>query len=93
MRLHDQFELLIHFQKISSHQHYFYILHQFKDHISDENQKKVIKSQKQESSLSSSISHPQSCYISRSIRTLHGLHNSLEYIKSGKSQGMVSSWF
>ncbi|CAG8595541.1 11574_t:CDS:2 [Diversispora eburnea] len=46
----------------------------------------VIKSQKYKSSLSSSISHPQSCYISRSIHTLHGLHNSLENIKSGKSQ-------
>ncbi|CAG8552870.1 7722_t:CDS:2 [Diversispora eburnea] len=36
--------------------------------------------------LSSSESHPQSCYISRSIHTLHGLHNSLEDIKTGKSQ-------
>ncbi|RHZ65777.1 hypothetical protein Glove_311g63 [Diversispora epigaea] len=57
---------------------------QFK--IAEENQEKTIKSQKQESFLSSSISHPQSCYISRSIHTLHGLHNSLEDIKSGKSQ-------
>ncbi|CAG8658261.1 1971_t:CDS:1, partial [Diversispora eburnea] len=32
------------------------------------------ESQKHESSLSSSISHPQTCYISRSIHTLHGLH-------------------
>ncbi|RHZ65768.1 hypothetical protein Glove_311g24 [Diversispora epigaea] len=61
-----------------------YILQQFK--IADENQEKTIKSQKQESSLSSSISHPQSCYISRSIHTLHGLYNSLDDIKSGKSQ-------
>ncbi|CAG8622842.1 1486_t:CDS:2, partial [Diversispora eburnea] len=38
---------------------------------------KAIKSQKHESPLSSSISHPQSCYISRCIHTLHGLHNSL----------------
>ncbi|RHZ65772.1 hypothetical protein Glove_311g33 [Diversispora epigaea] len=60
------------------------ILQQFT--IADENQEKAIKYQKQESSLSSSISHPQSCYISRSIHTLHGLHNSLEGIKSGKSQ-------
>ncbi|RHZ86175.1 hypothetical protein Glove_54g23 [Diversispora epigaea] len=34
----------------------------------------------------SSESHPQSCYISRSIHTLHGLHNSLEDIKSGRIQ-------
>ncbi|RHZ86176.1 hypothetical protein Glove_54g25 [Diversispora epigaea] len=37
-------------------------------------------------SLSSSESHPQSCYNSRSIHTLHGLRNSLEDIKTGKSQ-------
>ncbi|RHZ85016.1 hypothetical protein Glove_73g38 [Diversispora epigaea] len=59
------------------------IQHQF---IIDENQEKTIKSQKQELSLSSSISHPQSCYIARSIHTLHGLCNSLEDIKSGKSR-------
>ncbi|RHZ84456.1 hypothetical protein Glove_81g73 [Diversispora epigaea] len=59
-------------------------IQQFK--IADENQEKTIISQKKESSLSSSISHPQSCYISRRIHTLHGLHNSLEDIKSGKSQ-------
>ncbi|RHZ85018.1 hypothetical protein Glove_73g37 [Diversispora epigaea] len=58
------------------------IFQQFK--IADENQKKAIKSQKQESFLPSSISHPQSCYISRNIHTLHGLYNSLEDIKSGK---------
>ncbi|RHZ86098.1 hypothetical protein Glove_54g16 [Diversispora epigaea] len=63
-----------------------YILQQFK--IADKNRKKAIKSREHESSLSSSISHPQSCYISRSIHTLHGLYNSLEDIKSGKSQGM-----
>ncbi|RHZ86155.1 hypothetical protein Glove_54g3 [Diversispora epigaea] len=54
--------------------------------ISDENREKAIKSLKQESSLSSSISHSQSCYISRSIHTLHGLYNSLEDIISGKFQ-------
>ncbi|RHZ65771.1 hypothetical protein Glove_311g27 [Diversispora epigaea] len=36
--------------------------------------------------LFSSKSHPQSCYISRRIHTLHGLHNSLEDIISGISQ-------
>ncbi|CAG8566691.1 2123_t:CDS:2 [Diversispora eburnea] len=51
-----------------------------------ENQEKAIKSQRHESFLSSSISHLQSCYISRSIHTLHGLYNSLEDIKFGKSQ-------
>ncbi|RHZ65782.1 hypothetical protein Glove_311g59 [Diversispora epigaea] len=60
------------------------IYHQFK--IADENQEKAIISQKKESFLSSSISHPQSCYISRNIHTLHGLYNSLEDIKSRKSQ-------
>ncbi|RHZ86147.1 hypothetical protein Glove_54g15 [Diversispora epigaea] len=64
-----------------------YILQQFK--IADENQEKAIKSREHESSLSSSISHPQSCYISRSIHTLHGLYNSLEDIKSGKSQDLM----
>ncbi|RHZ65765.1 hypothetical protein Glove_311g21 [Diversispora epigaea] len=63
------------------------IFRQFK--IADENQKEAIKYQKQELLelfLSSSESHSQSCYISRSIHTLHGLYNSLEDIKSGKSQ-------
>ncbi|RHZ86177.1 hypothetical protein Glove_54g24 [Diversispora epigaea] len=32
---------------------------------------------------SSELTH---CYISRSIHTLHGLHNSLEDMKTGKSQ-------
>ncbi|RHZ65759.1 hypothetical protein Glove_311g16 [Diversispora epigaea] len=50
--------------------------------IADENQEKTIKSQKQELTMP----HTQSCYISRSIHTLHGLYNSLEDIKSGKSQ-------
>ncbi|RHZ84258.1 hypothetical protein Glove_84g142 [Diversispora epigaea] len=56
--------------------------------IADENQKNTSKSQKQELfelfSHSSKI-HPQSCYIGRCIRTLHGLHYLLEEIKSGKS--------
>ncbi|CAG8592827.1 1546_t:CDS:2, partial [Diversispora eburnea] len=62
------------------------VFQQFK--IANENQEKAIKSQKQKllELLSSSESHSQSCYISRSIHTLHGLHNSLEDIKSGKSQ-------
>ncbi|CAG8514142.1 2987_t:CDS:2 [Diversispora eburnea] len=60
------------------------IFQEFK--IADENQEKAIKSQKHELFSSSSESHLQSCYISRSIHTLHGLHNSLEDIKSGKSQ-------
>ncbi|CAG8583524.1 1273_t:CDS:2, partial [Diversispora eburnea] len=34
--------------------------------------------------LCSSMLHPQSCYISRYINTLHGLHDLLEEIKSGK---------
>ncbi|RHZ65799.1 hypothetical protein Glove_311g32 [Diversispora epigaea] len=46
------------------------IFQQFK--VTDQNQEKE--------------SHPQSCYISRRINTLHGLYNSLEDIKSGKSQ-------
>ncbi|RHZ84038.1 hypothetical protein Glove_86g125 [Diversispora epigaea] len=56
--------------------------------IADENQRYISKSQKQELfelfSHSSKL-HPQSCYISRSIHTLHGLHDLLEEIKSGKS--------
>ncbi|RHZ84484.1 hypothetical protein Glove_81g64 [Diversispora epigaea] len=56
--------------------------------IADENQKNTSKSQKQELfelfSYSSKL-HPQSCYIGRNIHTLHGLRNSLEDIKSGKS--------
>ncbi|RHZ86082.1 hypothetical protein Glove_54g151 [Diversispora epigaea] len=52
------------------------LFQQFK--IADENQEKVNKSQKQGSSYSR--------YISRDIYTLHGLNDSLEDIKSGKSQ-------
>ncbi|RHZ84058.1 hypothetical protein Glove_86g61 [Diversispora epigaea] len=56
--------------------------------IADENQENTSKSQKQELfelfSHSSKL-HPQSCYISRSIHTLYGLHDFLEEIKSGKS--------
>ncbi|CAG8591961.1 9594_t:CDS:2, partial [Diversispora eburnea] len=56
--------------------------------IADENQKNTSKSQKQELlelfSHSNKL-HPQSCYISRYIHTLHGLHDLLEEIKSGKS--------
>ncbi|RHZ84285.1 hypothetical protein Glove_84g2 [Diversispora epigaea] len=56
--------------------------------IADENQKNASKSQKQELfelfSYSSKL-HPQSCYISRFIHTLHGLHDKLEEVKSGKS--------
>ncbi|CAG8569757.1 3646_t:CDS:2 [Diversispora eburnea] len=56
--------------------------------IADENQKNTSKSQKQELfelfSHSNKL-HPQSCYISRNIYTLHGLHDLLEEIKSGKS--------
>ncbi|CAG8537326.1 18_t:CDS:2 [Diversispora eburnea] len=56
--------------------------------IADENQKNTSKSQKQELFelfCHSSKLHPQSCYISRYIHTLHGLHDSLEEIKAGKS--------
>ncbi|RHZ84196.1 hypothetical protein Glove_84g52 [Diversispora epigaea] len=56
--------------------------------IADENQKNTSKSQKQELFelfLHSSKLHPQSCYISRYIHTLHGFHDLLEEIKSGKS--------
>ncbi|RHZ44155.1 hypothetical protein Glove_756g30 [Diversispora epigaea] len=56
--------------------------------IADENQKNTSESQKQELfelfSYSSKL-HPQSYYISRYIHTLHGLHDLLEEIKSGKS--------
>ncbi|RHZ49228.1 hypothetical protein Glove_527g13 [Diversispora epigaea] len=56
--------------------------------IAGENQKNTSMSQKQELfelfSHSSKL-HPQSCYISRCIHTLHGLHDLLEEIKSGKS--------
>ena len=60
--------------------------------IADENQKNTSKSQKQE--LFELFSHssklyPQSCYISRYIHTLHGLHDLLEEIKSGKSAGNI----
>ncbi|RHZ79782.1 hypothetical protein Glove_141g29 [Diversispora epigaea] len=53
--------------------------------IADENQKNASKSQKKELFSYSSKSHPQSCYIGRYIKTLHGLHDLLEEIKSGKS--------
>ncbi|RHZ84204.1 hypothetical protein Glove_84g82 [Diversispora epigaea] len=60
--------------------------------IADENQKYTSKSQKQELfelfSHSSKL-HPQSCYIGRYIHTLHGLHDLMEEIKSGKS----SEWY
>ncbi|RHZ84287.1 hypothetical protein Glove_84g4 [Diversispora epigaea] len=56
--------------------------------IALENQENTSKSQKQELfklfSYSSKL-HPQSCYISRYIYTLHGLNDSLEEIKAGKS--------
>ncbi|RHZ78851.1 hypothetical protein Glove_155g131 [Diversispora epigaea] len=62
------------------------VMHQLQ--ISDENQNNTSKSQKQELfelfSHSNKL-HPQSCYISRNIHTLHGLHDLLEEIKSGKS--------
>ncbi|CAG8514125.1 2986_t:CDS:2 [Diversispora eburnea] len=75
--------------KNPSNQNYIIVMKLYDDKqfkIAAENQEKAIKSQKHESSLLSSISHPQSCYISRNIHTLHGLHNSLEDIKSGKFQ-------
>ncbi|RHZ84180.1 hypothetical protein Glove_84g139 [Diversispora epigaea] len=56
--------------------------------IADENQKRTSKSQKQElfELLSHSNKlHPQSCYFSRYIHSLHGLHDLLEEITSGKS--------
>ncbi|CAG8621811.1 11848_t:CDS:2, partial [Diversispora eburnea] len=56
--------------------------------IADENQKNTSKSQKHELFKLFSHSnelHPQSCFISRYIHTLHELHDLLEEIKSGKS--------
>ncbi|RHZ79184.1 hypothetical protein Glove_151g162 [Diversispora epigaea] len=53
--------------------------------IADENQQNTSKSLKKKLFPRSSKSHPQSCYISRYIKTLHGLHDLLEEIKSGKS--------
>lgn len=53
----------------------------------NENQEKAITSQ--ELPLPSGKSHPKSCYISRCIHTLYGLYNSLEYIKSGKTRGII----
>ncbi|RHZ86507.1 hypothetical protein Glove_50g46 [Diversispora epigaea] len=53
--------------------------------IADENQKNTSKSQKQELFSYSSKLHSQSCYVSRYVKTLQGLHDSLEEIKSGKS--------
>ncbi|RHZ78910.1 hypothetical protein Glove_155g129 [Diversispora epigaea] len=53
--------------------------------IADENQKNTSKSQKRELFLHSRKLHPQSCYFGRYIHTLHGLHDLLEEIKSGKS--------
>ncbi|RHZ59695.1 hypothetical protein Glove_362g39 [Diversispora epigaea] len=53
-----------------------------------ENEKKAFKYQKQELYELFSYSrksHPQSCYISRRIHTLHGLHDLLDDTKSGKS--------
>ncbi|RHZ84244.1 hypothetical protein Glove_84g10 [Diversispora epigaea] len=56
--------------------------------MAEENQENTSKFQKQELfelfSYSNKL-HPQSCYISRYIYTLHGLHDLLEEIKSGKS--------
>ncbi|RHZ78853.1 hypothetical protein Glove_155g132 [Diversispora epigaea] len=52
--------------------------------ISIENKQKAFKSQELfELSTSSSKLHPQSCYISRCIHTLHGLHDLFEAINSG----------
>ncbi|CAG8508993.1 11649_t:CDS:2 [Diversispora eburnea] len=60
--------------------------------IADENQKNTSKSRKQELlelfSHSNKL-HPQSCYISRYIHTLHGLYDLLEEIKSGKSSELL----
>ncbi|RHZ43536.1 hypothetical protein Glove_1033g5 [Diversispora epigaea] len=53
--------------------------------IADENQKNTSKSQEQELFSYSCKLHSQSCYISRYIKTLRGLHDLLEEIKSGKS--------
>src|SRR6185436_1157998 len=64
--------------------------------IADENQKHTSKSQKQElfELLShSSKLHPQSCYFSRYIHSLHGLHDLLDEITSGKSSGIFFEQF
>lgn len=53
--------------------------------VADRNREKAFKSQM----ISPDVSHPQSCYISRFIHTLHELHNSLGNIKSGESQGII----
>ncbi|RHZ81719.1 hypothetical protein Glove_117g393 [Diversispora epigaea] len=64
--------------------------------IANENQRHTSKSQKQEFfelfSYSSKL-HPQSCYFSRSIHTLHGLHDLLEEIKSGQSSVLRGNKF
>ncbi|RHZ48139.1 hypothetical protein Glove_557g57 [Diversispora epigaea] len=64
--------------------------------IADENQKSTSKAQKQELfelfSYSNKL-HPQSCYFGRYIHTLHGLHDLLEEIKSGKSSGIFVEQF
>ena len=60
--------------------------------IADENQKNISKSQKH-GLLESRKLHPQSCYISRYIHTLHELHDLLEEIKSGKSSGIFLEQF
>ncbi|RHZ84247.1 hypothetical protein Glove_84g106 [Diversispora epigaea] len=56
--------------------------------IADENHEHTSNPQKQELleffSYSSKL-HPESCYISKCIHTLYGLHDLLEEIKSGKS--------
>ncbi|CAG8581445.1 7928_t:CDS:2 [Diversispora eburnea] len=39
------------------------------------------------------VLHPQSHYVSRYIHTLHGLHDLLEEIKSGKSSGVFLERF
>ncbi|RHZ74140.1 hypothetical protein Glove_227g66 [Diversispora epigaea] len=51
--------------------------------IADQNQEKAFKSQSELFPYPNK--HPQSCYISRCIHTLHGLHDSLDDIESGKS--------
>ncbi|RHZ84249.1 hypothetical protein Glove_84g102 [Diversispora epigaea] len=53
--------------------------------IADENQQNISKFQKQELFSYLNKLHPQSWYIDRYIHTLHGLHDLLEEIKSGKS--------
>ncbi|CAG8555859.1 10564_t:CDS:2 [Diversispora eburnea] len=60
--------------------------------IADDNQKNISKSQKQELfELFSSKLHPQSCYISQYIHTLHELQDLLEEMKSGKSSAIPSA--